>query len=136
MIVCVLAVWRGSDDERLASAGLLAAWAISMVAFRAKSEDTQWAIFAIDFSLFALYLFIALRSVRFWPLFLAGFGLLMVITHLAHAFDTGISGWAYWTAARVWNYLCLFTIGYGAWTAPYVAKAFADPSDVPGATRR
>ena len=136
MIVCILAVWRGGDEERLAAAGLLAAWAISMVAFRAKSEETQWVIFVIDLGLFCLYAFIALRSARFWPLLLAGFGLLMVITHLAHAFDTGISGWAYWTAARAWNYLCLFMIGYGAWTAPYVAKALAAANDVPGATRR
>lgn len=136
MIVCVLAVWRGRDEERLASAGLLAAWAISMVAFRSRSEDTQWAIFTIDFGLFCLYAVIAMRSPRFWPLFLAGFGLLMVVTHLAHALDTGISGWAYWTAARLWNYLCLLTIGYGAWTAPYVARALDDPRDAPAATRR
>ena len=138
MIVCVLAVWRGRDEERLASAGLLAAWAISMVAFRAESEDTQWSIFLIDSCLFGLYLFIAMRSRRYWPLFLAGFGLLIVVTHFAHALDAGISGWAYWTAARIWNYLCLFMIGYGAWTAPrrYAEIEAADPNDVPGATRR
>lgn len=139
MIVCVLAVWRGRDDERLAAAGLLAAWAVSMVAFRARSEETQWPILFIDTCLFGLYCFIAMRSKRYWPLALAGFGLLIVATHLAHAVDTGISGWAYWTAARIWNYLCLIMIGYGALTAP---RRYADIDaleaeiDVPGATRR
>lgn len=138
MIVCGLAVWRGRDDERLACAGLLAAWAISMVVFRAKSEDTQWSILVIDTCLFSLYAYIAMRSRRYWPLFLAGFGLLIVVTHLAHAFDPDISGWAYWTAARIWNYLCLFMIGYGAWTAPrrYAEIEAMPDSDVPGATRR
>ena len=135
MVVCVLAVRRGGDDERLAAGALLAAWAISMTVFRARSEDTQWAVTAIDTVLFGAYLLIALRSRRYWPLFTAAFGLLMVLTHLAHAVDGGISGWAYWTAARVWNYLALFTIGYGAWTAPRHAVR-AEPIDAAGATRR
>ena len=91
---------------------------------------------AIDSALFSLYFWIAMRSARFWPLFLAGFELLALFTHLANALDAGISGWAYWTANRIWSYLGLFTIGYAAWTAPYYAVRAADPSAAPGATRR
>lgn len=134
--VGALAVLRGRDQERMATVGLLAAWAFSMVVFRQRSQETQWAILGIDLALFLLYVWMALGSRRFWPLFVAGFQLLALVTHLARALDPGISGWAYLTAERIWSYLVLITIGYGAWTAPYCADTEAEPNDVPGATRR
>ena len=136
-IVCALAVWRGHDEERLAAAAVLANWALSMVVYRARSEETQWAVLVVDAGLFAIFLWIAMRSRRFWPLFAAGFELLSLVTHGAHALDAGVSGWAYLTATRIWSYLILIAIGYGAWTAPRrYAEIGVAPSAVPGATRR
>lgn len=129
MGVCGLAVWRGGDDERLAAAGNLANWALSLVLFRARSQDTQWNVMIVDCALLVLYLWLALRSRRYWPLFSAGFVLLLVITHAARALDAGVSGWAYLTAARVRSYMALFAIGYGAWTAPAHARALANPGE-------
>ncbi|WP_293906583.1 hypothetical protein [Phenylobacterium sp.] len=117
MGVCLLAVLRGQDDERLAAGGFLAAWALSRVAFKPRSEDIQWGVLAIDLGLLGLYVWLALRSRRYWPMFAAGFQLLAIITHLGRALDTGISGWAYLTAEIVWSYLVLLAIGYGSWTA-------------------
>ncbi len=138
MSVCVIAAWRGRDEERLAAAGELATWALTMVVFRSRSEDTQWAVVPIDVFLLALFIWIALRSRRYWPLFAAAFQLLAVGMHLARAFDAGISGWAYLTAMLLWNYLALLAIGYGSWTAPrrYAVVVADDPRDAPGATRR
>jgi hypothetical protein len=137
MVVCAIAVVRGRDRERLAAGGLLAAWALSMVVYKARSEATQWPILFIDLGFFSLLTWMALRSGRFWPMFAAGFQLLALITHLAHAVDVGVSGWAYITAERIWSYLVLFTIGYAAWTAPRYAESAADPTEVPpGAMRR
>ena len=136
MIVCGLAFWRGHDDERLAAAATLANWAITLVVFRSRSDDTQWAVMAVDSALLVLMVWLALRSNRYWPLFSAGFALLTVVTHIAHALDTGVSGWAYLTAILIWSYLSLFTIGYGAWTAPYVRAAGVPADATPGATLR
>jgi hypothetical protein len=139
MSVCALAVWKGRDEERLAAGGLLANWALSMVVFRARSEDVQWPIILTDGALFALYLWIALRSVRFWPLFLASFALLVLLTHLAHGLDQGVSGWAYLTAELLWSYLMLVALGYAAWTAnrrPAADYPAAAAEGNPGATRR
>jgi len=130
MLVCAVAVWRGRDHERLAAGALLAAWALSMVVFKARSEETQWAVMIVDSGLLAVYGWIALRTRRYWPLFLGAFQFLAVVTHGAHALDAGVSGWAYITAIRVWTYLGLFAIGYGAWTAPrrYAEiETFGDP---------
>ena len=118
MAVCAIAVWRGGDDERLAAAGILADWALSLLVFKPHSEATQWGVLIVDAALLGLYLWLALRSRRHWPLFAAGFQVLMVVTHLGRAVDPAVSGWAYITAGLVWAYLVLLTIGYGAWTAP------------------
>lgn len=132
-----LAAWRGREDERVAAVTVLANWALSMVAFRASTDDTQWTVLVIDAAQFGVFLWIALRSTRYWPLGLAAFGLLQLVTHLAHALDTGISTWAYLTGSLLWSYLMLLAIGYGAWTAPRRYAEIAEaPSTVPGATRR
>ena len=136
MIVCGLAVWRGRDDERLAAAATLANWAITLVLFRAYSDDTQWAVMVVDFALLALMVWLALRSDRYWPLFAAAFALLTILTHIAHALDTSVSGWAYLTAALIWSYLSLIAIGYGAFTAPFYRPAGAAADATPGATLR
>ncbi|HEY0646938.1 hypothetical protein [Phenylobacterium sp.] len=137
MTVCALAVWRGRDDERLASAGFLAGWAMTLVVFRARSEETQWAVLAIDVLLLGLFIWIALRSPRFWPLMVAALQALAVAVALAKALDPRITGWAYLTASLVFQYLALLTIGYGAITAPRrYAEIEEVPADIPGATRR
>lgn len=136
MIVCALSLWRGRDQERLAAASYLAAWALSLATFESRSEETQWSILVIDTLLLGLFTALALRSPRFWPLFAAGFQLLAVLTHIARALDSNVTGWAYLTAGIVWSYLVVFTIGYAAWSAPRYA-IFNDPADDPaGATRR
>ena len=115
--VCALAVWRGRNEERLAAGGYLAAWALSLVVFQARSEETQWGVLVVDAGLLGLFVWLAMRGRRYWPLFAAGFQLLAVVTHIARALDSAVSGWAYLTAGIVWGYLVLIAIGYGAWTA-------------------
>ena len=117
MGICVLALWRGRADERLATAGLLANWALGMTVFKSSSDETQWAVLGFDLLLLGLYLWLAFRSPRYWPLFVAGFQLLIVITHVARIADPRVSGWAYLTAQLLWSYLVLLAIGYGAWTS-------------------
>lgn len=136
MSACALAVWRGRDEARLAAGGLLANWALSMMVFKDRSEDIQWPIIVTDSGLFALYLWIALRSARYWPLFIASFALLVLVTHLAHGLDPGISGWSYLTAELLWSYLMLVALAYGAWTAnrepaPFDALHAGDASHAP-----
>lgn len=134
--VCLLSVWRGGDDERLAAGAYLMNWAITRVVYRAGTEQTQWAVLAVDLALLGVLVWLALRSRRYWPLFAAGFHLLAVVTHLARAADPRVSGWAYITAEIFWSYLVIFAIGYGAWTAPrQPADAPTESGAPPGDTR-
>ncbi len=123
-----VAVWRGGDNERLAAAGVMTGWALSIVARRSSVTGVEWGVMAVDVALLAFFLWLALRSRRFWPLFVAGFQLLLVVTHFASAADAAISGWAYKTAELIWSYMIVFTIAYAAWTAPRFAEV-AQPQD-------
>ena len=137
MTVCAETVWRGGDEERLAAGGLLANWALTILVYKSRSQETQWAMLALDSALLLLYVWLALRSRRYWPIFVVGFQLLCVVTHLAHAVDRSVGGWAYITAGVIWSYLILFTIGYAAWTAPRYAVNAEEPTALPpGATLR
>lgn len=115
---CILAIWRGGDEERLGAGSILAAWALSMVAYRWQGGQLEWGIAIVDVALLVALGWLALRSARYWPIFAAGFHLLALATHLARGLDTGVSGWAYITAEIIWGYLVVFAIAYGAWTAP------------------
>ena len=138
MAVCALAAWRGRDVERLAAASYLAAWALTLVTFRAGTGDTQWLVMIIDIGLLGMLATIAMKSRRYWPLFSAAFQLLAVLTHVARALDSAVTGWAYLTAGIIWSYLVIAAIGYGAFTAPrrYAEIEAVEPMEAPGATRR
>ncbi len=138
VVACTLAVLRGRDTERLAAGTVLLSWSLTMVVFQKGNEGTQWPVLLTDVAQLPVFLWLALRTPRYWPLFAAAFKLLLVVTHLARAVDPTISGWAYQTAGIAWSYLALFSIGYGAWTAPRrYAEIDADEiREAPGATLR
>lgn len=135
MSVCGLAALRGRDEERLTAGVILADWALTFFVYKATSGDTQWGILLVDSAQFAVLLWIAMKSSRFWPLPVAAFALLQLVTHFARAVDSTITGWSYITAELIWSYLLLLTAGYGAWTAPHYADIDA-PSEAAGDTRR
>jgi len=121
------------------AAGFLLDWIASALLKDRHFAGPQWGEFAIDVANLALFLGVALRSGRYWPLFAAAFQLLAVITHVASTFDRHLSAWAYITASVIWTYCILGALAYGAWTAwrsgrqrPANAELMADP----GATLR
>lgn len=120
-------------------AAVVVNWIVSYNLYH-RSEGAQYGILAADTALFLVFLWPALKSGRHWPLFNAGFGLLLLVTHLGKLVDPTITGWAYITAELIWSYMILIAIGYGAWTAPRrYAEIDDDPdgwNDAPGATLR
>ena len=137
MAVCGVAMLRGGRYERLAAGVMLAGWALTMVVYRAGFRQTEWGILLVDLAALGVFVWIALNSPRYWPIFAAGFHLLAIVTHLARTIDQQVGAWAYLTAEILWGYFLAFAIGYGAWTAQGLqADSMADPNDPAGATRR
>lgn len=135
--VCILAALRGRKEERWLCAAVVVNWIASVSLYR-RSEDAQFGILAADLVMFGVFIWFTLRSRRHWPLFGAGFCLLMLITHVGKVVDPSIRGWAYITAELIWSYMILVSIGYGAWTAPrrYAEIEADEAAEAPGATFR
>jgi len=133
--VYALAMRRGGPDERICAHAVLIGWLLTKLAARYQGLEPELGVLVVDLGALAVFIWVGLRSARYWPLFAAGFHLLAVVTHLARLVDPTVGGWAYLTAGIIWGYLLLFSIAYGAWTAPRFADQASAPTPA-GATRR
>ena len=124
LLTCACALWRGRSDERIAAlACLLATVAtrlvISPVAVR--YTGVEFGLLAVDLALLVAFLAIAVRSHRFWPLWVAGLQLTNSLAHLMKAIEFDLMPRAYAAAAVFWSYPILVIILIGAWrTRRYV----------------
>ena len=118
LLICGYAFWRGRTDERIAASACLLAtvftvWVIPPVAFRYKEMDPVQL--GIDAAMLATFVAIALRSHRFWPLWVAGLQLTMSMSHLMKALQPDLFSRAYAAAAVFWSYPILLIILLGTW---------------------
>lgn len=120
LLICAYAFWRGQAEERIAAAACLAATIVTVldiapVGLRYRSIDP--AQLAIDGAMLLTFVAIALRSDRFWPLWVAGLQLTMSFSHLMKAIDANLIPRVYAAAAVLWSYPILFIILIGTWRA-------------------
>ena len=115
---------------------MLAGWALTMVAYRAGFRQTEWGILVVDLAALGGFIWIALNSPRYWPIFAAGFHLLAIVTHMARTVDPQVGGWAYITAEILWGYFLAAAIAYGAWTGGGRPASRAAEPVASDATRR
>ena len=78
-------------------------------------ERVEIGVFIVDAATFAGFAFIALRSERFWPLWLSGLQLTTVFAHLMKAIQLDLMPQAYAAAARFWVYPIFLVIVIGTW---------------------
>lgn len=117
ILVSAFALWRGRADERIAAAiCVLATLATHLVYVRQGAyERVEIGVFIVDAATFAGFAFIALRSERFWPLWLSGLQLTTVFAHLMKAIQLDLMPQAYAAAARFWVYPIFLVIVIGTW---------------------
>lgn len=112
------ALWRGRSDERIAASVCLLAtiathFAISPLSKRYTSVEV--GLLLIDGAVLAAFLIIALRSKRFWPLWIAGLQLTSNLSHLMKVVEVDLMPRAYAAAAVFWSYPILLIIIVGTW---------------------
>ncbi len=113
---CAYAVWRGGAPERLAAAVVGVDWlATPLLEGRDAYHHLQTAIFALDGTAAAILLAIALRSDRYWPLWLAAFQILELLMHVAMVADHHVSALAYYVGMEIASYLMLAALAAGVW---------------------
>ena len=129
--VCGYALWRGRSDERVVAAVcLLASIATPLVVapWRTRFSNVEFGILAVDLVALAIFTAVALRSSRFWPLWVAGLQLTTSIAHFMKAIDVDLLPHAYGAAARFWAYPILIILAVGTWRGQ---RREASPEPVP-----
>lgn len=117
-LVALFAFIRGTRDERLVSLILIAgviATELVLPPVRERFQGVEAGLVAVDMSVFLGFLFVALRSDRFWPLWVAGLQLTSILGHFMKAVDTGLFSRAYAAALVFWFYPMLLVIALGTW---------------------
>lgn len=116
--VSVYAFLRGRSDERLAAAVCIAATGAThglMLLIGETYARVEFGLLLVDFGALAAFLYIALRTDRFWPLWVAGFQLTTMAAHLMKAVRLDLMPQAYAAAAKFWVYPIFLMIVIGTW---------------------
>lgn len=126
------ALWRGGTPERIVAAGFLTAAVATRLLLlgsdRPFSEESR-LLLAIDVSLLALLVGLALMSDRWWPLWMGALQLLEVAIQLVIVFDVEYLRWTFAILHGVWSYPMLALLVVATWRhRRRVRRNGADPS--------
>ena len=118
LAVCGYAFARGRGDERFAASVCIVASLASVLVVApigARFRGVELGILLIDTFTLAAFVFLALRTDRFWPLWIAGLQLTTLISHALKAVQLDLLPQAYAAAARLWVYPIFLIIVVGTW---------------------
>ncbi len=115
---CGYALWRGGAPERWAAALQITAFALGVpVHFALDAVGYRSAIVGtatIDVLLLIALTWLAWRSTRFWPLWIAGWQLAAIVAHFAKVLDPDMLAAGYAIQAQIWAYPMLLLTAIGA----------------------
>ncbi|MCY7280679.1 MAG: hypothetical protein LH610_07260 [Sphingomonas bacterium] len=80
-----------------------------------RYSRVESGVFIVDLAVLIGFTAIALRSDRFWPLWVAGLQLTTILAHLLRAMDLNLIPQIYAVAARFWVYPIFLIIVIGTW---------------------
>jgi hypothetical protein len=117
-LVAIYAFTRGKRDERHVGLILVIGVIATHLAWSPVQDrftDLEAHVLAVDIVVFAGFLWVALRSDRFWPMWIAGLQLTTIIGHLLKAAETDLFSRAYGAALMFWGYPILLILAVGTW---------------------
>lgn len=113
--VCFYAGFRGGWEERIAIAGIVLSTYASLllVAFlELRYRQIELPLVLVDAGIALLMCAIAVRSRKFWPLWLTAFTGIALLSHLA-ALMPGMFSQLYYDATALWSYPQLLVLAIG-----------------------
>jgi hypothetical protein len=111
---CGYALLYGRQDARIVGAVCIAA-SIASLAVASRYSGVEIGVLIIDLLTLAVFVFVALRSDRFWPLWISGLQLTTTIGHLLKAIELDLVPIAYAVALRFWAYPILIILAVATW---------------------
>ncbi len=115
-VVTVYAFRRGGWAEKLAATGIVINSYISPLVQSPdgmRFRQVEVSVALVDLALLFLLILIALRSRKFWPLWLTAFQGVTVLAHLAPY--AHVSPYVYWRAASLWSWVMWAVLGVGVY---------------------
>lgn len=116
--VTAYAFARGRMDERLVAMICIMATLVTWIFNTPLSErysGVEIGVLAADVLALTGFTYVALRSDRFWPLWVAGLQLTTTLSHVLKAIQIDLMPQAYAAAARFWVYPIFLIIIVGTW---------------------
>ena len=126
--VTIYAFRRGGWAEKLAASGIIAGSYLSALVVSAdgiKYRKVEISVVFVDLGILTLLILIALRSTKFWPLWLTAFHGVSLLAHFApyvHA-----SPYVYNRAVALWSWPMLIVLGFGIYKHHRLAMASDSP---------
>jgi nicotinamide riboside transporter PnuC len=123
--VSAYAFVRGRHDERLAAAICVVATIVTWLftsPLQHRYSEVEFGVFAADLLALIGFTALALKSDRFWPLWVAGLQLTTTLAHVLKAINLGLMPQAYAAAARFWVYPIFLIIVIGTWRSHQRAR--------------
>lgn len=116
--VAAYALWRGRGDERAAALICVVATIASVLVnspLTRRFTGVEGGVLIVDLMALAAFTAIALRTSRFWPLWVAGFQLTSTFAHALKAIHFSLVPQVYAAAERLWVYPIFLAIVIGTW---------------------
>lgn len=132
LLIVLLATFRRGDRETRAAAVIcLVATILTVVLIRPYAmgfrQVESW-VALVDIGVLIAFVIIAIRSSRFWPLWVSGLQLTTVLAHALRLLQPELVDLAYAAAMRFWSYPILLILVAAAWrTQRYRALLPASP---------
>ncbi|HWC56451.1 MAG TPA: hypothetical protein VG434_05725 [Sphingomicrobium sp.] len=117
-LTCGYALTNGRSDERIVGAVCVLASVVTAFAlspWRHRYSGVETGELLVDIITLGVFVFVALRSQRFWPLWVAGLQLTTSMSHMLKAVDLGLGPQAYAAAEKFWSYPILLILTIGTW---------------------
>jgi hypothetical protein len=110
---CGYALGKGTRDARIVAATCLIATFASVPI--AAYGAVELSVVFVDVLVLASFLYVALQSDRFWPLWIAGLHVTTMIGHALMLLSGDMVPIAYAVALRFWAYPELIILGFAVW---------------------
>ncbi|NNC48816.1 MAG: hypothetical protein HKO13_10375 [Sphingomonas sp.] len=117
-VICAYAFLRGGREERLVAAMCIAgvlATKFLISPLDQRYDSIELGIVLVDSAMLLGFIWVALHTKRFWPLWIAGLQLTTTFGHLFKSINFDLLPQAYGAALVFWSYPILFILAIGTW---------------------